>query len=201
MRKKIFIGYAEKDSISATPVTQKLLELGFDVWDGNHSLKGSNSNPWNAKVIDSICTCDFCVIFISEASIQSDLVLRELSLAHKNKRKIISIKLDNVQIPFKQLTEIQWIDTENSDWFLRLLIALGHSSHSNAFMPDSGHSDASVFQPNTGVNINGNATKNIIITGDNNKANQDNRTGGVYFAEKVNIKGDVVGGNQTKSKK
>jgi hypothetical protein len=200
MKEKIFISYSHTNSANVIPAAQKLFELGFDIWKDDCSLKGGDF--WNAEIIHAISTCDFYILFISEISMQSDVVRRQLDLGYQHKRKIIPVRLDDAQIPLDmvyQLTGIQWIDTQNGDWFSRLLVAMEYSSHSNASIPNP--SLSAIPTPQLDVHIGDNAVSNIVVTGDHNKVNQDNRAGGVYFAGKANITGDVVGGNQTKFEK
>ena len=123
---KLFISYARKDKEEIQPLVRDLRDLGFTVWIDISGIKGGAK--WSTEIVKAITECDFFLLFISSASIESDSVSREVDLAYRNKKKIIPLKLEKVNIPPEwdyQTTGIQQIDCSESNWESRLLVALG----------------------------------------------------------------------------
>jgi hypothetical protein len=123
---KLFISYARKDETEIQPLAQELRDLGFEVWMDVSGIKGGED--WSSKIVKSIKGCDFFLLFVSSASIQSDSVRREVALAYKNRKSIIPLRLEEVNIPLEwdyQTIGIQWIECREANWKSRLLVALG----------------------------------------------------------------------------
>jgi hypothetical protein len=125
---KLFVSYAHNDKDIVLPLARELQDLGFDVWyDDRGLIAGTN---WEHQIVKAIMDCNTFILFVSFNSAKSDSVRREVSLAYKNKKCILPVKIDKVDIPPEwdyQIIDIQWIECAVSDWKSRLLVALGVS--------------------------------------------------------------------------
>lgn len=175
MKSKVFISYAHKNSKQVRATAEQLSKLGLDVWLDTHQIKGGDL--WSGEIARAIRQCHFYILFVSKASMKSDAVRREVDLAYTSKRKMILVRLDAAEIPAEfayQTSGIQWIDVEDSDWLLRLLVALGRKVPSDSLSslrnppPDSPEEDEDKIE----VQIKGNATNSIIVIGNKNNVNQ-----------------------------
>src|SRR5687767_1020493 len=122
----LFISYTRGDSTKIYPFVQELQDLGFIVWIDVSGLQGGK--VWSSEIVKAIKECDFFLLFISSASIESDSVRREVDLAYKNKKNIIPLRIEKVDIPLEwdyQTIGIQWIECRDKNWKSRLLVALG----------------------------------------------------------------------------
>ena len=122
---KLFISYARGDMAKVSAVTHELEELGFAVWMDVTRIRGGKN--WSAEIVKAITDCDYFLLFISSASIESDSIRRELNLAHKNKKNIIPLMLEKASIPMEwefQTIGIQWIECSEANWISHLLLAL-----------------------------------------------------------------------------
>jgi hypothetical protein len=135
----LFISYARKDKAKVYSLADELRDLGFEVWVDVSGIKGGKQ--WSAEIVKAITDCDFFLLFISSASIESDNVRREVDLAYHNKKHIIPLRLEKVDIPLAwayQTVGIQWIECSETGWKSRLLVALGSQNK----IPDVAIEDA-----------------------------------------------------------
>ena len=200
-KKRIFMSYAHQNSNQAQRIASELSAQNFDVWVDSKNLKGGNL--WQEEIVKAIEESDIFLLCLSQHAAQSSDVRRELDLASTQNKLIIPLLLEEIQIPAPmqyQLAGIQWIaPQDNLEKAIEILLqALSAERKPKTIAPALGKEDISEQGHSQRVQINGDATNNVIITGDNNKVHQDQRSGGIYFEGSVRINGDVVGGNQDK---
>lgn len=122
---KLFISYAHKDSETVTGISEKLREAGYEVWIDTGGIQGGAL--WGAEIAKAIIECDVLLLFLSPKSVDSDFVRREVDIAFEEKKRILPIMLEKIEIPVQldyQLAGIQYIDYRAPDWKTRLLAAL-----------------------------------------------------------------------------
>lgn len=99
---KVFISYSHEDQHFARKVADKLIQDGYDVWlDQKEILVGDSVAQ---KIMSGIKECDYFMVVISENSVNSKWVQKELEVALSNelnveKPKILPIKVDNTDVP------------------------------------------------------------------------------------------------------
>ena len=123
---KLFISYAQLDNDIVLDISGQLQVAGYEVWIDKFGIQGGEL--WVSALVKGISDCEIFLLFISSKSILSDYVRRELDIAFSEKRKIIPIKLEPVDIPQGwryQLAGLQYINYQNPDWKSKLLQALG----------------------------------------------------------------------------
>jgi tetratricopeptide (TPR) repeat protein len=123
---KLFISYAHLDNDIVLDISGQLPVAGYEVWIDKFGIQGGEL--WVSALVKGISDCDIFLLFISSKSILSDYVRRELDIAFSEKRKIIPIKLEPIDVPQGwryQLAGLQYINYQNPDWKSKLLQALG----------------------------------------------------------------------------
>lgn len=123
---KLFISYAHADSDIVTAVSRELQEAGHEVWIDTHGIQGGTL--WGAEIAKAIIACDVLLLFLSPKAVGSDYVRREVDIAFHEKRKILPVMLEKVEIPVEldyQLAGLQYINYQAPDWRTRLSSALG----------------------------------------------------------------------------
>ena len=86
----IFISYSRKDSAHALELAEQLRSSGMDVWIDQHGLELASS--WSKDIVDAIEQCKAFVLLLSESSLASHNVVKELSIASDSGRNIIPIE-------------------------------------------------------------------------------------------------------------
>ncbi|RPI89955.1 MAG: TIR domain-containing protein [Chloroflexi bacterium] len=122
---KLFISYAHADTEAVIRIVEDLREAGHDVWIDTRGIQGGTL--WGAEIAKAIVDHDVFLLFVSSKSIVSDFVRREVDIAFEEKKRILPVMLEKVEIPVHldyQLAGIQYIDYCAPDWKSRLLAAL-----------------------------------------------------------------------------
>lgn len=98
----------------------------MEVWIDQHGIEIATS--WSKEIVEAIESSKAFIILLSSASIASDNVVKELSIASESKRTILPIELEAVVLPsdFKyQLAGLQRAGVSDFDAILRSLKKLG----------------------------------------------------------------------------
>jgi tetratricopeptide (TPR) repeat protein len=164
---KLFISYARADVETVTKVSQELRAAGYEVWIDTSDIQGGSL--WGTEIAKAIVDCDIFLLFLSLKSVQSDFVRREVDIAFDDRKKILPITLEKVEIPVHldyQLAGIQYIDYRAPDWKSRLLTALGSRSVSKSSLKDTGklknpYSSLPVLEPVERILILSNREKEL----------------------------------------
>ena len=128
----IFISYSRKDSEQALSLAERLRVAGMSVWIDQHGIEAATS--WSKEIVDAIESSKAFVILLSESSLKSANVVKELSIASEARRSIVPIDLERVTIPsdFKyQLAGLHRAKYADFDSILRALALLGISGNSD----------------------------------------------------------------------
>ncbi|HLO16805.1 MAG TPA: tetratricopeptide repeat protein [Anaerolineales bacterium] len=123
---KLFVSYAHADSEIVIQVSEVLRGAGHDVWIDTRGIQGGTL--WGSEIAQAITNCEVLLLFISSKSMASDFVRREVDIAFDEKKKILPVRIEKVEIPVQldyQLAGIQYVDYQAPDWKTRLLVALG----------------------------------------------------------------------------
>jgi hypothetical protein len=110
----IFISYSRKDTIFVSKFTQSLREAGAKLWLDKHIKPGGR---WDDSIELALETCQDVILIMSKNSVESGNVLDEISYALEEKKRVIPIKIEECDVPFR-LRRIQhidyYLDEENS---------------------------------------------------------------------------------------
>jgi hypothetical protein len=146
--KKLFVSYAREDTETVKSTVKDLQDLGYDVWiDSSNIVAG---HQFSTAISQGIAECDFFLLFVSTNSIKSDFIRREVDVAHKKRRTIIQLLLEDVDIPNEldlQLAGIHWIQFSDSNWMSRLLVALGDSQSGRKLVQQHTNGSIEHYEP------------------------------------------------------
>ena len=134
----IFISYSRKDSEQALQLANRLRDEGMDVWIDQHGIDAATS--WSNEIVQALDAAKAMLVLLSPASIQSDNVVRELSLAFEAKKPILPVVLEPVTLPTQfryQLAGIQRAHLADYDAILRALRNLGIRDNVSTHTPEA----------------------------------------------------------------
>lgn len=104
---KVFISYSLKDNDFVLKLSNDLSRDGFQVLRlDNVVMVGDNIQD---KINESIQKADFFITVLSQDSLESDWVRKELDIATKNNKKIFPVLKENIPLP-QQMASIQYAD-------------------------------------------------------------------------------------------
>ena len=92
----LFISYSRHDSARALELADQLRAWGIDVWIDTQGIDASDQ--WPKEIVQAIWGCKAFIILISESSLASTNVLRELSLAIEKQKPVLPLKLSAVSL-------------------------------------------------------------------------------------------------------
>ncbi len=93
----IFISYSSKDSEKADQLSELLASSGLSVWIDRQGIVGAEQ--WATEIVEGIKTCTTFIILLSPNSIESENVLRELSLASEKRKRVLPVDIEQVELP------------------------------------------------------------------------------------------------------
>ena len=126
MPQDIFISYSSKDKEKADQLSELLASAGLSVWIDRSGIDVATS--WSGEIVDAIEGCKAFVVLLSPNSILSENVIKEVSLAAEQKKKILPLDLEPVDLPRDlkyHLAGIQRAPMTNIDAIIRALGKLG----------------------------------------------------------------------------
>ena len=93
----IFISYSSKDREKAEQLTELLSSAGLSVWIDRQGIVGAEK--WATEIVEGIRACTTFILLISPRSIESENVLRELSLASEKRKRVLPVDLEPTELP------------------------------------------------------------------------------------------------------
>ncbi len=93
----IFISYSSKDREQAEQLTELLGSAGLSVWIDRSGIVGAEQ--WATEIVEGIRACNTFILLLSPNSIQSENVLRELSLASEKRKRVLPVDLEPTVLP------------------------------------------------------------------------------------------------------
>jgi hypothetical protein len=108
----IFISYSLEDNVFADKLINELNALGFETWNDNDLVVGSN---WTVEVDRALNNSDLIIQLLSQGPSKPELGLYELGFALSAKKKIIFIILSGEHMITGSLRRIPLIDARNLD--------------------------------------------------------------------------------------
>ncbi len=93
----IFISYSSKDRAQAEQLTELLASAGLSVWIDRQGIVGAEQ--WATEIVEGIKACSTFILLLSPNSIESENVLRELSLASEKRKRVLPVDLEPIILP------------------------------------------------------------------------------------------------------
>lgn len=109
---RIYISYSRKDFDAARIISEQLRRENFDIFFDAEIEAGVD---WSRQIEQEIVNADVFLILISQNSVESKWIQRELGYAVDLAKPIIPILLERTQLPLR-LAMIQYIDATGQDW-------------------------------------------------------------------------------------
>jgi len=107
----VFISYSRLDIDFVDTLVDHLKLAGIEVWLDRSTI--ASGDVWRSKIAEGIDNCAKFAIVLSENSIESSVVGKELGLAENLGKEIIPILISKVSLPPHMrliLESINWID-------------------------------------------------------------------------------------------
>jgi hypothetical protein len=123
-RGQVFVSYARVDSSPVSGVVELMRGWGFTIWYDD-SISGSEH--FNASIQKAIEDCYLLVVCLSEASVQSDWVIKEVMFANQSKKEILPVRMGALPRAHSLklvLVNHQMLDTDDANFAERLKAAL-----------------------------------------------------------------------------
>lgn len=112
----VFISYSSHDHDKAAKLTERLREAGISVWIDEANI--SAATQWSSEIVRAIEECKVFIILLSVSSFGSHNVIKELSLASEEKKHIIPVELETLELTHEvkyQLAGIQRVSYKNHE--------------------------------------------------------------------------------------
>jgi hypothetical protein len=109
----VFISYARKDITVVDRLVKQLRKAKIPVWMDRSDLEVARQ--WPQQITDAIQSCKCFLLVISNNSVASPNVLRELNLAHEANLIIIPVMIERTVLPSSwklQLAGIQYLEVD-----------------------------------------------------------------------------------------
>jgi adenylate cyclase len=111
----IFISYSRRDSEQATALADRLRASGAVVWMDTAALAAAET--WSAEIVSAIRDCKVFIVLLSESSVGSVNVTKEVALASEKNKSIVAIELgeatlnDTMEYSLAGLHRVRYNDT------------------------------------------------------------------------------------------
>ena len=128
MSAEVFISYARTDRDRVMGLVERLRSAGIGVWVDEGGIHGATL--WGQEIVDAIDASKVMLLMISDSSINSDNVVKELSIASEDKKPILPVYLHSAEIPRSMryqlagIQHIEFFDGQEDEAFQSMIVAL-----------------------------------------------------------------------------
>lgn len=119
-QKQVFVSYSTKNTELAQFLCGQLEGSGVSCWIAPRDITSGKS--WANAIVDGLTETSVMVLLVSEASVSSDQVEKEIDLADGMKKTIFPVRIESVALrgaALYHLSNKQWIDALEDDKFVR----------------------------------------------------------------------------------
>ena len=95
-RTTVFLSYSHRDMEVVTKIRQSLIDNDYQVWWDAEISAGSD---WSEEVLKQIENAGFCLLVLTENSINSRVVLEEISYSMRKGRPFIPVLIGDIHLP------------------------------------------------------------------------------------------------------
>ena len=144
MSAEVFVSYARTDRERVVELVERMRSAGIGVWVDEGGIHGASL--WGQEIVDAIDASKVMVLMISDSSITSDNVVKELSIASEEKKPILPVYLQRSQLPKSMryqlagIQHIEFFEGQEDEAFQSMLVSLsrlGVSAGGAQAKPDS----------------------------------------------------------------
>jgi len=128
MSAEVFVSYARTDRERVVELVERMRSAGIGVWVDEGGIHGASL--WGQEIVDAIDACKVMVLMISDSSITSDNVVKELSIASEEKKPILPVYLQRSQLPKSMryqlagIQHIEFFEGQEDEAFQSMLVSL-----------------------------------------------------------------------------
>lgn len=125
----IFISYSSKDKEKADQLTELLASAGLSVWIDRSGIEAATS--WSKEIAKALTDCKSFFLLLSEHSLSSPNVAKELAVATELKKHILPVELEAVDLRDEflyHLAGVQRVSYSNHEGILHAIQKLGLSA-------------------------------------------------------------------------
>lgn len=125
--KKVFLNHAHEDAEVTRQLYEELIARGIDVWFDKESLLPGQT--WQLEITKAIRACSHFILVFSSNSVNKTghvnveiyEALKQVTRRPPGEVYIIPIRLDECEVNFLELQNIQWVDLFPEDkWYVGL---------------------------------------------------------------------------------
>lgn len=119
-QKEVFVSYSTKDTELAQFLCNQLEGSGATCWIAPRDIP--SASQWASEIVKGIENADVFLLLVSEASVGSGEVAKEIDLANSMKRIMIPVRIENAALKggsLYHLSSKQWVDALAGDKFTR----------------------------------------------------------------------------------
>ena len=144
MSAEVFVSYARTDRERVMELVERMRSAGIGVWVDEGGIHGASL--WGQEIVDAIDASKVMILMISDSSITSDNVVKELSIASEEKKPILPVYLQRSQLPKSMryqlagIQHIEFFEGQEDEAFESMLVSLsrlGVSAGSTEAKPDA----------------------------------------------------------------
>jgi hypothetical protein len=146
---RIFLSYSRRDLEVANRLTTALEQAGHEVWIDRQDIQ--TGTDWQDAIVRAIQDAEYFVLLLSANSVISPDVHKELTLADRERKRILPVLLHGVDVPRSMqyaLVNLQTVDLfQNFETGLVRLLAAFEAAGETAAASDHGAKDRSLLLP------------------------------------------------------
>ena len=112
----VMVSYSSRDRPQVLQLVQRLRAAGVAVWIDHGGIDGAQR--WGEEIVNAIEACKTVLLMVSESSVQSDNIAKEVALAWESGKHFLPLYLEDAKIPKSmayQLAGIQHIRMFDGD--------------------------------------------------------------------------------------
>ena len=128
MSAEVFVSYSRSDRERVVELVERMRSAGIGVWVDEGGIHGASL--WGQEIVDAIDASKVMVLMISDSSITSDNVVKELSIASEEKKPILPVYLQRSQLPKSMryqlagIQHIEFFEGQEDEAFQSMLVSL-----------------------------------------------------------------------------
>jgi len=128
MSAEVFVSYARTDRERVMELVERMRSARIGVWIDEGGIHGASL--WGQEIVDAIDASKVMILMISDSSITSDNVVKELSIASEDKKPILPVYLHRSEIPKSMryqlagIQHIEFFEGQEDEAFQSMLVSL-----------------------------------------------------------------------------
>jgi len=128
LRPEVMISYSSQERPQVMQIVQKLRTAGVAVWIDHGGIDGAQR--WGEEIVNAIEECKIVLLMISRASMRSENIAKEVSIASDGGKRLLPLYLEEAEIPksmrypLSGIQHIKFYDGDPETKFLSMLRAL-----------------------------------------------------------------------------